>query len=73
MQVQAGQLSVIWTVAGENADIAYVLQARIQGPDVSTIRAQIDAVVRTITFDEPLPAAPPTAPVIPVGSPPASV
>ncbi len=73
MQVETGQLSVIWTVAGENAALAYVLQAWIQGPDVSTIRAQIDAVVRTITFDEPLPPAPPTAPMIPVGSPPASV
>jgi hypothetical protein len=61
MQVQTGQLSVIWTVAGENAALAYVIQARIQGPDVSTIRAQIDAVVRTITFDESLPPAPPAA------------
>jgi hypothetical protein len=73
MQVQDGQLSVIWTVAGDNAWTAYVLQARIQGPDFATIRAQIDAVVRTITFDEPLPPAPPTAPVIPARSPAASV
>ena len=73
MQVQAGEPSVIWTVAGENEETAYVLQAWIRGPDVSTVRAQIEAVVRTITFDEPLPPAPPTAPVIPVGSPAASV
>jgi hypothetical protein len=73
MQIQAGQLSVIWTVAGENAWTAYVLQARIQGPEVSTLRAQIETVVKSITFDEPLPPAPPTAPVIPVGSPAASV
>jgi hypothetical protein len=51
MQARAGELSTIWTIAGRDVETAYVLQAWIQGPDIATIRSQIDAVILTITFD----------------------
>jgi hypothetical protein len=50
VQAQTGELVAIWTVAGRNASTAYVLRAWIRGPDIATIRSQIDAVVRSITF-----------------------